>query len=207
MKYSTIFLAFFISLLSCSKPNKSADPTEAEILELAKSQGEEIATKAQKALGGQLKKVMLSDGPVEAVKFCNLAASPILDSLQVDMPAQIGRVSSRTRNPNNTPNDIETKILRSFELSIQKMEKPGAVVQILSDDQVLFAKPILLNNPLCLNCHGEAGTQIAEETITTLKELYPTDKATGHQMGDLRGMWTIEFEKKNLIRFLEEMDE
>jgi hypothetical protein len=33
--------------------------------------------------------------------------------------------------------------------------------------------------------------------------LYPEDHATGHEMGDLRGMWSLTFDKQSLIQYLE----
>jgi len=51
-----------------------------------------------------------------------------------------------------------------------------------------------------LNCHGEPGKEISEETLQKLNELYPEDKAIGHQIGDLRGMWSIKIPKKEVVK-------
>ena len=40
----------------------------------------------------------------------------------------------------------------------------------------------------CLACHGEA---IDAAVATRLRELYPSDKATGYKQGELRGAFTI----------------
>jgi hypothetical protein len=37
---------------------------------------------------------------------------------------------------------------------------------------------------VCLTCHG---TEVKPEVLTKIKELYPNDKATGYQEGDIRG--------------------
>lgn len=44
--------------------------------------------------------------------------------------------------------------------------------------------------PTCLKCHGGA-EDIAGGTRAVLAEKYPRDRATGYQLGDLRGMWKI----------------
>ena len=41
---------------------------------------------------------------------------------------------------------------------------------------------------LCLQCHG---TAIAPPVAEKLAELYPGDKATGFEQGDLRGAFVI----------------
>jgi cytochrome c len=65
----------------------------------------------------------------------------------------------------------------------------------LDSAHLLYTKPIVINNALCLNCHGEVGAAVTEETYALIREKYPNDNATGHQMGDLRGMWSITFSK------------
>jgi hypothetical protein len=41
---------------------------------------------------------------------------------------------------------------------------------------------------LCLQCHGKA---LAPPVAEKLAELYPGDKATGYEQGDLRGAFVI----------------
>ena len=42
--------------------------------------------------------------------------------------------------------------------------------------------------PLCLACHGQ---EIAPPVAEKLAELYPGDKATGFEEGDLRGAFVV----------------
>ena len=55
------------------------------------------------------------------------------------------------------------------------------------------AAPILLAAPVCLQCHGSPEKDIAPATMAAIKKLYPEDKATGFQLGDLRGLWRVTF--------------
>jgi hypothetical protein len=49
---------------------------------------------------------------------------------------------------------------------------------------------------MCLQCHGIPNNQILPTTLSKIKELYPTDKATGYGENELRGIWVIEMDKK-----------
>ena len=81
----------------------------------------------------------------------------------------------------------------SSDPSIQKIEQ-GEVL--------LYTKPILLTNALCLSCNGDPKKDIAPETSAKLKELYPQDSATGYAIGDLRGMWALRLPKKEVVKRL-----
>jgi hypothetical protein len=49
-------------------------------------------------------------------------------------------------------------------------------------------KPIAIE-PLCLSCHGDPAS-MKDDVKAALKQRYPADKATGYQIGDLRGaLW------------------
>jgi hypothetical protein len=52
-----------------------------------------------------------------------------------------------------------------------------------------YVEPILAQ-PLCLTCHGDA---IAPALASRIEQLYPQDRAVGFQVGDLRGVFWVEF--------------
>jgi len=59
----------------------------------------------------------------------------------------------------------------------------------LAGDRWGYVEPIMVQ-PLCLTCHG---SQPAPDVAERIAELYPDDKATGFQTGDLRGVFWLEF--------------
>ena len=73
----------------------------------------------------------------------------------------------------------------------RKHQKPQTITN--QDGSVNFYAPILLAAPVCLQCHGSAVKDIAPATMAAIKKLYPDDKATGFQLGDLRGLWRVTF--------------
>ena len=181
--------------IGCTNQHK---PTTDEVTKQAMIEGDKISLAAQAALGSQLKNAIMEGGPVHAVQFCNTAAYPILDTLKTDMDITIRRASLKVRNPKDEPTAIERKILEKYAGQLKNGDQMDPVVEVLNDKQVLYAKPIMLNNPMCLNCHGQVGTQVSDETYGLIKNLYPQDNAVNHKMGDLRGIWSITFDREEL---------
>ena len=72
---------------------------EAEIITAGLERGRNISEAAQKTLGSTLKSHIESDGIESALKFCNLNAYTLIDSLSQLYSADIRRVSLKTRNP------------------------------------------------------------------------------------------------------------
>lgn len=200
-----LVLTLILLFVGCGTPKESAQvPSNREITEQARILGDKISLAAQTALGGQLKKAMSDGGPANAVQFCNEAAYPILDTLNTPMNVSIRRASLRVRNMADTPTDPERKILKDYQGQIERKEELIPVVKVLPTDQLLYAKPIILNNALCLSCHGKVGAEINEETYNLISQLYPNDDAVDHEMGDLRGIWSITFGKEELVKYLKE---
>jgi hypothetical protein len=75
-----------------------------------------------------------------------------------------------------------------------------ANVQPIGEDQYLFTQPIMVESALCLTCHGKPDNGLLKETNDFIKSKYPKDQATGYEIGDLRGMWSITFPKKKVIQ-------
>jgi len=200
-----LFLALVLSLASCkndahstakqSEVTQTSKPalTEADIAKYT-AKGKAIAQASFKTLAGNLKKAMGKGGPVEAVKFCNVKASSLVDSLMTAHHAIIKRTSSKIRNPKNAPTELEAKQIAAYMEAI-KANKPLKPKVVLTDDnKVQFFAPIK-TAAVCLNCHGTATGENLPKQYAAIKELYPNDQATGYKEGDLRGIWSIQFER------------
>jgi len=173
--------------------------TKSEILDEASEKGEILAATAQKSLSETLSAKIQESGLVPAIEHCNVVAQPLVDSLSMAYGATIRRVSSKLRNPVDKPDQIEQEILEAYEYAMENSVSLESNVQEVGDQEILFTKPILISNPLCLNCHGTIGKEILDENYDAIKSLYPQDSAVGYNLGDLRGMWSIRFQKKELI--------
>lgn len=204
MRNTILFI--LLILIGCTDQRKASESSMKEITQLAQSEGDKISLAAQRALGGQLKKAIMEYGPSYALQFCNTAAYQMLDTLKTDLNVSIKRASLRVRNPKDAPSDIERKILEEYKEQLAVGKEPEVKVEVLSSKQVLYARPIILDNPMCLNCHGKVGSQVSDETYNLIQKLYPKDKAINHQMGDLRGIWSITFDTNELANYLNEIE-
>ena len=130
-------------------------------------------------------------GTLEALSFCNIQAIPLTDSMSTKFNASIKRVSDKNRNPNNKANTEELQYIAQFkkELATKKEIKP---VVIEKGNKVQFYYPIETNT-MCLQCHGK---QIKPEVSQKIMKLYPKDLAIGYSESEVRGIWSITFDKK-----------
>lgn len=156
--------------------------------------GLKYALTTKKALGKTLMTSIERVGTSGALSFCNTRAIPITDSMSVLHNAKIKRVSDKPRNPKNAANKGELLQIDYFksQLKAQKEIKP---VTIERENSVQFYYPIITNG-MCLQCHGVKNQDINESTVTKLEKLYPQDKATGYKENEVRGIWSIVFEKE-----------
>ena len=173
--------------------------SEAEIFTLAYSKGDEIVKRVGDSLKTHLIGAIKNGGVLEAIKYCNVEAMPLTSKISKHLFAKIRRVSHKNRNIENAPNtDLEKQILEAYQYNVDNKESVASNVQI-SDDLILYTSPIMVG-PLCLNCHGIEELDMEKENITLLKELYPNGKAMGYKAGELRGMWSVTFDKKEFIK-------
>lgn len=182
-------------LISCEQAKKEKKLSKDEIRQEAMEEGNRIALETQQALASQLKFIIERDGIPQALKYCNVHAYPIVDSLEKKHDVGIKRASLHVRNPKDKPDEEEADILAEYESAIANGQTPSPVV-ILDDKQVRYARPIILSNQLCLNCHGIIGKDIKENHYEVIRALYPEDNATGFKLGDLRGIWSIKFNRE-----------
>jgi hypothetical protein len=193
---------FFFGLYACneSAPNETDTDNQTEALSQAEKEqylakGKSIAQASFEALSGQLKAAMQEGGVPNAVSYCNLVAYPLTDSLSNVHKATIRRTSEKIRNPKNAPSVAELAVLKEYAQQAASGQelKPG--VDLIDAQTVAFYAPIKTQG-LCLSCHGTPGETILDADYALIKELYPSDQAVGYQADQLRGMWSIQFERE-----------
>ena len=140
------------------------------------------------ALKARLKAAMKEGGPINALDVCNKEAAPIAEKVAKEKGALVSRVSLKNRNPDNVPNDWQKAVLEDFDARAAKGEsvKKMGFAKIVENDgkkQLRFMKA-LPTGGLCLDCHGSS---IEADVQAKLTELYPHDKATGYEKGQVRG--------------------
>ena len=194
-----IILGLLLVMMACSDDQQKQKIADAELLKWAVLEGDRITAQAQAALGGRLKQAISEGGPAYAVEFCHLSAANILDSLSTTYnDLEVRRTTLKPRNPLNSPTELEQGLLLQYQQGLQQQSEIAPHVVEIDDNQLLYSKPILLNNPLCLNCHGDVQNQISNETYQVIQQHYPTDQAINFKLGELRGMWSIKFNREEI---------
>jgi nitrate reductase cytochrome c-type subunit len=108
--------------------------------------------------------------------------------------ATIKRVSDKPRNLKNQANNVEMVIIKGFKKSIANGQEYKPVIKVVNDE-VSFYYPITTNS-MCLQCHGNPTKDIDPKVLTALTTFYPTDKATGYAINEVRGVWNITYKQQ-----------
>ncbi len=177
---------------------------KADIFILGLERGRIIAKAAKETLGKQLKNTIQNEGVPAALQYCNIAAYPLVDSLSKSYHASIKRTSLRIRNPEDAPDSLEKILLEAYAYNIANNQPTQDNILEYDEKYLLYTKPILTEGALCLTCHGSPGTQVDRKTVELIKVLYPDDNAMNHSMSDLRGMWSIRLQIKDIVNSIEE---
>ena len=197
MKKRTFLIALGVAV-SAGCPFANAQTNE-----LADS---EVQTKVKqarvhaKALGGALKsrlKQAIQSGGLEAgVEECQLAAEPIAEGLSQN-GWEVGRTALKVRNPNNAPDEWEreqlalfTSLLEKAKLEGKQPSMPMDTSKYNSDSGEFRYMMAIQQGQVCMACHGG---QVAPSVKDTILKHYPNDEATGFELGELRGAFTLTY--------------
>lgn len=183
MKKIIITTATILALSSCTQEKPDADITQLS------QEAMGIVQEFGGSLKPQLKAAMKAGGPVNAISVCKVQAPAIsthLNNKHKDW--DIKRVSLKNRNPNATPDAWEAKVLKEFD----KQAASGEDIKTMKFAEIVDGKFRMMKaqgvEPVCLHCHG---TNIKADVNSKLKELYPHDKATGYQLKQVRGAFSL----------------
>ncbi|MCB9226715.1 MAG: DUF3365 domain-containing protein [Chitinophagales bacterium] len=150
-----------------------------------------LATKAE--LGKNLLNAIQTKGTDKALDFCNEKAIVLTDSMANELGAKIKRVSDKNRNPNNVANEQEQAYITLAKAAIAQNGK--ATPKVFEENGKMVGYYPITTNAMCLQCHGNIGTDINEKTLAAINQHYPNDKATGYASDELRGIWVVEMGK------------
>lgn len=172
---------------------------DTEILQAAQKMGDTISTAAQNALKAALMKSLNEGGVTNAVSFCNINALPLVQEVSSKNGVEVMRVTDHPRNQTNQLDSLEKLIFEAYQYSHENnlTLEPSVIKE--SEEVLLYTKPITIEGGLCLNCHGEIGSQVTELNYDSILGLYPNDEAINYQLNDLRGMWVIRMPVKQVI--------
>ena len=183
-----LIFVILLSIVACEN-NKLSKTEQEEYIQ----KGKEITKASFKELSTNLMAQMKLGGPKQAVPFCNTKAMPITLKMAEKFNVTIKRTSDKVRNTENKATERELQIIEAYKTSLENNNALSPIAEINSDKNKRFYAPIIIKEK-CLVCHGKPNEQLTIKTDSLIKSYYPLDKATGYKNGDLRGIWSIEFD-------------
>ncbi|MBF9221606.1 c-type heme family protein [Hymenobacter ruricola] len=162
-----------------------------DLLRATRWAGDSLTATADTLLRRTLARELAAGGVARAAAFCRPETYGAVDSLARVLKATARRVSERPRNPANQG------VLPAAEMT------PDTTRTIRRESQEVFfyQQPIVLNNTLCLRCHGEVGPDIAPADYAFLKKQFPQDQATGYRLGQPVGAWQLSLRRDGVAEF------
>ena len=174
--------------LACALPVLAAE--DDALLKEARSVATSIPPKLLEVLAEEIAK----SGPENAIGVCREKAPAMAKAASEKTGWAIRRVSLKNRNPKAVPDAWEKSVLEEFDRRVAAGEKPVTLEKgetIADGDRKMYRyMKALPTQELCVQCHGTPD-KISPAVQARLKELYPDDKATGFNIGAIRGAITI----------------
>ncbi len=206
MARTWIIITLFFSLIACQSSQKdhstsssSPSPSPTSINNSSSTtdsllvKGKKITQTFQQHLSALLIRQVRQGGPASAIKYCNLHAIPLTDSLSQDLGVNITRLTHKPRNHQNKAEGREREIIQRYLRKIDSNQTPQPLIDTTSSGGHTYFAPIIIKKALCLNCHGKPQANITPSTLKAIRQAYPHDQATGFELNDLRGIWRVDF--------------
>jgi len=183
-----------LSIVSCtrdsSQPNRYVLREAPAAFSAAIARADAAIKEVKLQHGTHLNREMKNGGAPAAIGVCSQEARAITAKLSEGPDINIGRTSHRLRNPENRP----PPWLASFvdDLEGKRASEVDAHVFDLGN-RVGVVRPIPTAR-ICTKCHGNA-SELDPAATAPLREAYPDDRATGFELGDVRGVFWVEVSK------------
>lgn len=162
-----------------------------DLLHATRWAGDSLTATADTLLRRTLARELAAGGVARAAAFCRPETYPFVDSLARVLHATARRVSSRPRDPAH----------RAVLLAAEMQTDTTRTLHRESPEVFFYQRPIVLNNALCLRCHGAVGSDIAPADYALIKQQYPQDQATGYRLGQQMGAWQLSLQRNGVAEF------
>ncbi|WP_324674246.1 c-type heme family protein [Hymenobacter sp. GOD-10R] len=163
----------------------------ADLLHAARWAGDSLTRTADRELHRLLKAKLAEGGVAAALPYCRPESYASTDSMARILKAKARRVSSRPRTPEH---------LASLPAA-QLQSDTARLVARPSAEVFTYQRPIVLDDALCLRCHGSVGGDITAADYALIKKNYPRDQATGYRRGQVMGVWQVELARPGVAEF------
>lgn len=162
-----------------------------DLLRATRWAGDSLTTTADSLLRRTLARELAAGGVARALPFCRPETYRPVDSLAGVLKATGRRVSEHPRNP------ASRAALPAAEMTPDTLR----TIKRQSQEVFFYQRPVVLNNQLCLRCHGEIGKDIAAADYALIKQKFPQDQATGYRLGQAMGAWQLSLQRPGVAEF------
>lgn len=129
-------------------------------------------------------------GPAGAIEVCRDKAPEMARAASERSGWNVRRASLRNRNPKGVPDTWERAALERFDAQAAAGVAAPTLetYQVVSENgrQMFRYAKALPTQSLCVQCHGPVD-KLSEPVKAKLRALYPNDRATGYEPGQIRG--------------------
>jgi hypothetical protein len=130
----------------------------------------------------------LKAGPPEAaLDVCGEKAQELTRAIAKETGVSLRRTSLKTRNPKNAPDAYERRWLENAAANPPTEGHAEVVETAPGRYELRFLRPLRIAK-LCIQCHGEELTPAVRDAVASR---YPSDRAIGYEVGDLRGVVSV----------------
>ena len=152
-----------------------------DLLRATRWAGDSLTAFADTLLRRTLARQLAGGGLSGALSYCRPETYAATDSMARVLQATPSRVSARPRD------DAAADTLR-------QVSRPGP-------ELFAYQRSIVLNDALCLRCHGEVGKDITRADYALIQKAYPRAQATGYRLGQTMGAWRVSQTRDGVAEF------
>jgi Protein of unknown function (DUF3365) len=162
-----------------------------DLLRATRWAGDSLTRHADRELRRVLTEKLAQGSLAAALPYCRPETFPSVDSVAKILQANARRVSTKPRNPTHAA------ALAALDL------QPDTARQVArpNTETFFYQRPIILNDALCLRCHGEVGKDISAADYSLIRKQYPQDQATGYALGQPMAVWRLTLKRPGVAEF------
>jgi hypothetical protein len=177
--------------------------TQPQVIDAAFKRGGQIADTLQKALIQHMQKAVAAKSLTEAAAYCKLEQLEAYKQMLEKHSASIKRVRLKVPKHDLQLNEMEKQLLDAYQYNQENKLPLENNVQKSGTEEMLFTAPILVNNTVCLKCHGKVGEQITEQDFQQLQSNYVMEGLVNYEINQPIAIWSILFQRKELIKSIQ----
>ena len=162
-----------------------------DLLRATRWAGDSLTATADSLLRRTLAHELAAGGVAQAMAFCRPETYHAVDSLAGVLKATARRVSEHPRNPGS----------QAPLLATEMRPDTGRTIRRPSQEVFFYQRPIVLNNQICLRCHGEVGKDISKADYALIQQKFPRAQATGYRLGQPMGAWQVSMQRSGVAEF------